>query len=84
MNKFARGTQKGQMLKRRQLMRQEGTNRTLNRDFEKQLRLGSKRTTSRFYKIIRLEVVKGAGGISSGLQKVRNWHCGGVGPHLNG
>jgi hypothetical protein len=40
-NKFARGTQKGQMPRRRQLMHQEGANGTRNRDFKEQLCLGS-------------------------------------------
>jgi hypothetical protein len=74
MNKFERGTRKGRTLRRRQLMRQEGTNGTRNRDFEKQLRLGSERTTSGIHKkTIGLEIVKRAVGISSRLRKIRNW-----------
>jgi hypothetical protein len=73
MNKFARGTQKGWTLRRRQLMCQEDTNGTRNRDFEEQLRLRSERTTSCIYrKTIGLEVMKRAVVISSGLQKIRN------------
>jgi hypothetical protein len=40
---------KARTLGRRQLMRQEGTNKTRNRDLEEQLRLGSERTTSGIY-----------------------------------
>jgi hypothetical protein len=46
-NKFTRGTRKGQALGRRQLMRQEGTSETKNRDFKKQLHLWSERTNLR-------------------------------------
>jgi hypothetical protein len=47
------------MLGRRQLMLQEGTSGTRNRDFKEQLYLGSDRTTTRIYrKTIRLEIVK--------------------------
>jgi hypothetical protein len=53
-------------------MRQEGTNGTRNRDFEKNLRLESDRATSRIYrKTIGLEIVKRAVGISSGLRRGR-------------
>jgi hypothetical protein len=73
MNKFARGTHKGRTFRRRQLMLQEGTNGTRNRDFEEQLRLGSERTTSGIYrKAFGLEFVKRATGMSSGLRKM-NW-----------
>jgi hypothetical protein len=44
-NKIGRGTRRGRMLGRRELMRQEGTNETRNRDFKEQLRLGNERTT---------------------------------------
>jgi hypothetical protein len=55
-------------------MRQEGANGTRNRDFEEQLRLGSERTSNgRYRRAIRLETVKRAVGISSGLRKIRNW-----------
>jgi hypothetical protein len=58
----------------RQLMRQEGTNGTRNRDFKEQLRLGNERTTSRIYrKTIGLEIVKRAVRISSGMRKVTDW-----------
>jgi hypothetical protein len=58
-NKFVTGTRKRWKLGRRQLMHQEGTNGTRNRDFEEQLCLGSERPTSGNYKkTIRLEIVK--------------------------
>jgi hypothetical protein len=73
-NKFARGTWKGRTLGRRQLMIQEGTNGTRNCDFEEQLWLESERTTSEFdRKAFRLELMKRATGMFSGLQKVRDW-----------
>jgi hypothetical protein len=73
-NKFARGTRKGRTLGRRQLMRQEGTNGTRNRDIEEQLRLGSETTTSEFdRKTFGLEFVKQATRMPSGLQRMRNW-----------
>jgi hypothetical protein len=73
-NKFARVTLKGPTLGRRQLMRQKSTNGTRNRDFKKQLHLGSERTTSGINrKTIGLEIVKQPEGISSGLRKIRNW-----------
>jgi hypothetical protein len=73
-NKFARITWKGRTLRRRQVMCQEGTNGTRNQDFKEQLWLGSKRTTSEFdRKAFGLEFVKQATGMSSGLQKMRNW-----------
>jgi hypothetical protein len=72
-NKFAR-TWKGYMLGRRQLMLQEGTSRTRNRDFKEQLYLGSEWTTTGIYrKTIRLEIVKRVVGIFSRLQKIRTW-----------
>jgi hypothetical protein len=72
--KFARASRKGRMLRMRQLMRLEGTNGTSNQDFKEQLRLGNERTTSRIYrKTIRLEIVKRALRISSGMRKVTDW-----------
>jgi hypothetical protein len=72
-NKFARETRIGRMLGRRQLMRQKDTNRTRNRDLKEQLRLGNERTTSGIYKTIGLEIMNRALGISSELQRIRNW-----------
>jgi hypothetical protein len=73
-NKFARGTRNGWTPGRRQLMRQEGTGGTRNRDFKEQLRLGSERTTSGIYrKTIGLEILTRAVGISSGLRKMMDW-----------
>jgi hypothetical protein len=72
-NKLARGIRKGRTLRRRQLMRQEGTNGTKNRDLEEQLRLGSERRTSGSYrKNFGLQIMKRAV-ISSGLRKISNW-----------
>jgi hypothetical protein len=73
-NTFARGTRKGRTRAKRQLMRQEGTNLTRNRDFEAQLWLGCERTSSGSYrKTIGLEIVKRSVGVSSGWRKIRNW-----------
>jgi hypothetical protein len=61
------------MLGRRQLMRQKDTNRTGNRAFKEQLRLGNEKTTSGVYKkTIGLEIVKRAVGLSSSLRRIRN------------
>jgi hypothetical protein len=47
------------MLRRRKLMRQEGTNGTRNRDIKEQLHLGNKRTTRGIYrKFTGLEIAK--------------------------
>jgi hypothetical protein len=74
MNEFARGTRKGRTLARRKLMRQQSTNGTRNRDFEEQVRFGSERIICGIYrKVIGLEIVKRAVGISSGSWKIRNW-----------
>jgi hypothetical protein len=58
-NKTARGTRIGRMLGRRQLMRQEGTNGTRNRDIKEQLCLGNERITRGIYrKSTGLEIAK--------------------------
>jgi hypothetical protein len=68
-----RGTQKGWTPRWRQLMGQEGTKETRNRDFEDQLRLGSKMTSNGSYrKAIGLEISKRAAGTSTGLPKMKN------------
>jgi hypothetical protein len=68
-----RGTQKGWTPRWRQLMRQEGTKETRNRDFEEQLRLGSEMTTNGSYrKAIGLEISKRTAGTSTGLPKMKN------------
>jgi hypothetical protein len=44
-NKITRGPRRGLKLKRRQIMLQEGTNGTRNREVKEQLRLGNEGTT---------------------------------------
>jgi hypothetical protein len=62
------------MLGRRQLMHQEGTNGTRNREFKEQLRLGNERTTRGIYrKSAVLEIAKLIGRRTVGIQKIKDW-----------
>jgi hypothetical protein len=76
-NKFSRGTQKLRTLGRIQLMCQEGTNGTRNRDVKEQIRLGNQRTSRGIYrKSTGLEIAKRIARCTLGLQ--RTGPCGGV------
>jgi hypothetical protein len=62
------------MLGRRQLMRQEGTNGTRNRDFKEQLRLGNEMKTRRNYrKSIGLEIAKPLARCTIRLRRIKDW-----------
>jgi hypothetical protein len=79
-NNIARGTRIGWTLGRSQLMCQEGTNGTGNRDVKEQLHLGNERTTRRIYrKSTGLEIVKRIARCNVGL-KSKIEPCGGVDP----
>jgi hypothetical protein len=72
--KITRGTRKGRMLRRRQLMGQEGTNGTRNRDVKEELRLGDERTTRGIYrKCTGLEIAKRIFRCTVGLQRMKDW-----------
>jgi hypothetical protein len=73
-NKIARGTRIGRMLGKRQLMHQEDTNGTRNRDCKEQLRLGNEMTTSGIYKkSTELEIAKRIARCTVGLQRMKDW-----------
>jgi hypothetical protein len=60
------------MLGRRQMMHQEGTNGTRNRDFKEQLCLGNERTTRGIYrKSTGLEIAKRIARCTVGLQRIK-------------
>jgi hypothetical protein len=73
-NKTARGTRIGRTLGRSQLMCQEGTNGTRNRDVKEQLRLANERTTRGIYrKSTRLEIAKRIASYTVGLKRIKDW-----------
>jgi hypothetical protein len=73
-NKIARGTRRGRMLGRRQLMCQEGTNWTRNRDVKEQLRLGNERKTRRINKkSTGLEIANRIARCTLGLKRIKDW-----------
>jgi hypothetical protein len=72
-NKTARGTRIGRMLRRRQLMRQEGINGKRTRDFMEQLRLGNGRTIRGIYrKSTGLEIAKRIARCTVWLQRIKD------------
>jgi hypothetical protein len=55
-------------------MRQEGTNKTRNRYFKEQLRLGNEMTTRGIYrKFTGLEIAKRIARCTVGLQRIKDW-----------
>jgi hypothetical protein len=73
-NIIARRTRRGRMLGRRQLMRQEGTNGTRNRDVKEQPHLGNEKITRRIYrKSTGLEIAKRIARCIVGLKRIKEW-----------